>query len=45
MQILSARVASYVFPYFYCEDNILKKSANKISDSSKEIDYTVLTWL
>ena len=30
MQILSARVASYVFPYFYCEDNILKKSANKI---------------
>ena len=37
MQILSARVAVARFFYFYCEDDILKKSANKIIETAKEM--------
>ena len=35
MQILSARVAGWSFLHFNCEDDILKKTANKIIETAK----------
>jgi len=42
MQMLSARLACWSFLYFKCEDDILRKSANKIIQIAKLMMETMI---